>query len=303
MEKTDFLTKFETYLLTEKRVSSNTLSAYKQDLDQFFSYLEKKEVPFSDVSAEILKQFVYFLKDTALSARSMARKISTLKSFFSYLNRTFQMPNYARELIFPSLEKRLPSAITEQEIESLLAVADNDTTPLGERNKIMLYLLYVSGMRISEMTELRITDIHFDTGYITLNGKGSKERMIPLPQSMLAALKNYSMTTHRTLLMRKKKALTTDYLFPVVYGGVIKPISRQSLWIILNNLWKKTGIKRSISPHVLRHSLATHLLKRGADLRSLQLLLGHETISTVQVYTHLETGYLRTIYNKKHPRS
>ena len=202
------------------------------------------------------------------------------------------MPDLGQQLTFPKIEKRLPNYLSEQEIEILLQMADRDTSTLGKRNKVMLYLLYVTGLRITELTTLKTSAIQWDTGFLHVEGKGGKQRMIPLPQPMrsLELLKEYA---------DKQR----DYLFPIRYAGTIRPITRQAFWGILKQLWKKTGIAKSISPHQLRHSLATHLLKRGADLRSLQLLLGHENLSTVQIYTHVETSHLRTIYNKKHPRS
>jgi len=164
----------------------------------------------------------------------------------------------------------------------------------------MLYLLYISGMRVSELIALRTTDFHFDTGFISVTGKGSKQRMIPLPHAISSLIKNY-FNTLATLFETVNDR--SSYIFPVMYGKIIKPISRQSCWLILKKLCIKVGIMRSISPHQLRHSFATHMLSKGADLRSLQLLLGHESIGTVQTYTHVETSQLRTIYDKKHPRS
>ena len=293
--------KFEVYLLTERRVAQNTFAAYKKDIEQFFSFLDKKKIIFKKAELSDLKSFLAYLKGLQLSARSMSRKISTLKVFYSWAQQYHGWQNYAQELIFPKLEKRLPSYLSEQEVGQLLKVADQDATDIGIRNKMMLYLLYVSGMRISELIHLKITDIHFDTGFIAVHGKGGKDRMIPIPIPILELLKKYIYEVHKSFLKRTKKQ--TDYLFPIIYGKKVKPISRQSFWGILNKLWEKTGNKRPISPHKLRHSLATHLLRRGADLRSLQLILGHENLSTVQIYTHVDTGYLRKIYDKKHPRS
>jgi integrase/recombinase XerD len=156
-------------------------------------------------------------------------------------------------------------------------------------------------MRISELTHLNISDIRFDIGILSINGKGGKERMVPVPQAMLDMLRDY--LNAMRVRMKAKDDATPDYVFPVCYGNKIKPISRQSCWIILQNLCKKAGIKRHISPHILRHSLATHLLKNGADVRSIQIILGHENLATMQIYTHVETGHLRKVYDKKHPRS
>lgn len=300
---TDIVNRFIAYLLTEKRVSHNTFAAYRRDIQQFMFYLRQNNLLLENLHSKDLKSFLKYLKDLSLSARSMSRKISSLKTFYGYLEQHHGWHNLAIELTFPKLEKRLPSYLSEQEIEQLFKVASADGTDQAIRNKVMLYLLYVSGMRISEMINVRLSDIHFDTGFIAVTGKGGKGRMIPIPQPMLAMLKEYLDTVYRTFIAKKAKRRSTDYLFPISYGGKIKPITRQAFWGILKSLWKKTGNAKPISPHKLRHSLATHMLCNGADLRSLQLLLGHENLSTVQIYTHLETSYLRSVYDKKHPRS
>lgn len=295
--------KFCGYLLTEKRVSANTFDAYKRDIQQFSDWLEKKKMRLEQITLPELKEYLQWLKKEDLKARSMSRKISSLKALYNYLNKHLGFENIARELAFPKLEKRLPSYLTEEEVQQLLEAADKETTSNGYRNKIMLYLLYVSGMRISELINLKRSDVHFDTGFIAVAGKGGRGRMVPIPAHIMTMLKKYLETAHKDFIAVDEARRKTDYLFPVAYGGKVRPITRQAFWTILKNLAKKSGIKRSISPHKVRHSLATHMLKNGADLRSLQLLLGHENLSTVQVYTHLETGYLRKIYDKKHPRS
>lgn len=297
-------TRFETYLLTEKRVSHNTFGAYKRDLEQFIAFTNRKKVTVKDLDSVHLKAFLHHLKKLRMSSRSMARKISTLKSFFTYLHHYAGWKNnLSNELITPKIEKRLPHFFTELEIEQLFKIAETDKTLAGKRNRVMLYLLYVSGMRISELCNLRMSDVHFDTGFIHVSGKGGKSRMVPLPQMMLDMLHDYSNTIYKEVNKKSKTRSDGEYLFPIYYAGIIKPITRQSFWIILKKMWAKSGSDKSISPHKLRHSLATHMLKSGADLRSLQVLLGHENLATVQIYTHVETSYLRKVYNKKHPRS
>lgn len=300
---TDVVHQFIAYLLTEKRVSQNTFAAYRRDIQQFMFFIKQHNLEIKELTAKDIKLFLKYLKDISLSARSMSRKISSLKTFYGYVERYHSWPNLSNELTFPKLEKRLPSYLTEQEIEHLLKVAAADKSDQAVRNKVMLYLLYVSGMRISELINLHLSDIHFDTGFIAVSGKGGKGRMIPVPESMLAMLKKYLDTVYHNFVYKKIKKRATDYLFPVSYAGKVKAITRQAFWGILKAIWKKTGNPKSISPHKLRHSLATHMLKNGADLRSLQLLLGHENVSTVQIYTHIETSYLRSVYDKKHPRS
>lgn len=295
------LNKFEAYLLTEKRVSLNTYQAYIQDIKQLCSYLEGQKLTLQQATLDDLKKFLAYMKQTNnCTARSMARKISSMKVLYGWMHEQSGSTNHAAELRSPKLEKKLPQFLSEKEIQELFEVSNNDTSELGKRNAVMLNLLYVSGVRISELTHLKINQLDLESGTIIIDGKGGKGRIIPIPQPSVVILKNYLNAEHKKFI---KQHGATDYLFPIVYGNIIKPISRQSFWGILKQLCQKTTIKRNISPHQLRHSLATHLLKRGADLRSLQLLLGHEHVSTVQIYTHLETGYLRKVYDKKHPRS
>lgn len=294
-------TKFEAYLLTEQRVSTNTFFSYKRDINQFVGFLEKNAFMLESITSDELKKFVHHLYGLKLSARSIGRKISTLKTFFAYLASHFDIKNHAKELHIPKIEKRLPTYLTQQEVTQVLACADKDRSPLGIRNAMMIYLLYGSGMRVSELVNIKIVDIHFDTRFIAIEGKGGRQRMIPLPQSIMILLNDYIQA--QTTAVTPNGIKDPIYLFPIVYGKKIKPISRQSCWIILKKICEQAGIKRAISPHQLRHSFATHMLEKGVDLRSLQVLLGHEEITTVEVYTHVETSQLRTIYDKKHPRS
>ena len=294
----DIINQFLTYLLTEKLVAGNTFAAYKTDINQFYEFLQKNNVAVPNISLPFIKSFLSTLKKAHLSAASLARKISTLKLFFSFVHEKGLMVDFGKHLLLPKLEKKLPLYLSEQEVEALLIAANQDNSALGKRNKVIVYLLYVTGIRISELTSLPISSIHWDTGFLLVNGKGGKERMVPLPMPMIEILKDYLACHH----FNKQKKVT-DYLFPVKYAKTIRPITRQAFWGILKRLCHKAHINKSISPHQLRHSLATHLLKGGADLRSLQLLLGHENLSTVQIYTHIETSHLRTIYDKKHPRS
>jgi integrase/recombinase XerD len=167
----------------------------------------------------------------------------------------------------------------------------------------MLILLYSTGVRITELIELEVGDCDFQQRCIKVTGKGSKERLVPVPEGVLAILEDYLQETYPKLLIKNKIKLATSYLFPTYYDGVLKPMTRQSFWMYLKKLAQTASITKNFSPHTLRHSLATHLLKNGVNLRSLQMLLGHEQLSTVQIYTHVDTSHLRKIYDKKHPRS
>lgn len=288
------LSRFEAYLLTERRVATNTYQAYMTDIRQFEQFLAARSYIFADLTHAIIVDFLGFLKAQKIGARSQARKISSLRMLLAYAHVHEGLPDLTHDIIAPKIEKKLPKFLSEQEIEQLLACANEDSSSIGVRNKTMLYLLYVTGMRISELTNLKMQDVHFDTGLIVVRGKGGTERMVPVPVIMLDMLREYCAGA---------RVEGNASLFSTTYGGTSRTMTRQSFWMILKKLWAKTGNTRPISPHQLRHSLATHMLKNGADLRSLQLLLGHENIATVQIYTHVETAYLRTIYDKKHPRA
>jgi integrase/recombinase XerD len=290
---------FEAYLMTEKRAARNTIDAYMRDITQFIQFLEQNNYEILTLDLKELKEFLSFLHSQGLSGRSLARKISTLKLFFTYCNKRYDIKDLAQHLIIPKIEKRLPEFLTETEIEYLFETVSKDTTLQGTRDTVMLYLLYTSGMRVSELISLKKSDIAFDTGCITIRGKGGKERLVPLLEHILAMLRNYMQTIMPHLVTDQY----TEYLFPILYGKQVKPMTRQWFWFTLKKIWAKTGIHKPLSPHILRHSFATHLLKQGAHLRSLQMLLGHENLSTVQIYTHLEKSYVRTLYDKKHPRS
>lgn len=331
---------FFRYLLTEKRVAQNTFDAYKRDVVQLLAYLKEQgseqasctqvrtdafsgiissaqaapgqvtpeqvalsHASLTQVSQEQLRAFVYDMHENKkLTPRSITRKIATLKSLFGFLHERYGFINAAEGLLFPKLEKLLPDYLTEEEVSLLLQTVDKGTLCHAARNRVMIYLLYASGMRISELVSLTLASLHYDTGFIDITGKGGKARTIPLPQAVMALLKEYCETELATFNARHQ-SLNNQYLFPVIYGGSLRPITRQALWGILRALCRMAGINRPLSPHRLRHSFATHMLKRGLDLRSLQMMLGHERVSTVQIYTHVEKSYLRTLYDKKHPRS
>ncbi len=298
----DYQTQFTTYLLTEKRLSDNTVAAYSQDIQQLCQHLKRRRIFLEKCTKEHLRDFLKTLKGQGISAKSLSRKISSIKSFYAFLKSQYKLSNIADALIFPTVEKMLPNYLSEDEIQQLLAAANNDTSYRGIRNKIMLYLLYASGVRVSELVSLTVDGLHFDSGFIHVLGKGKKERVIPLPKNLLDLLRYYLDHIYPKLLPKHLNG-KTNYLFFSIYKDTLKPMSRQFFWLLLKKLLFYTGIKKNISPHSLRHSLATHLLKNGADIRSLQMLLGHENLSTVQIYTHLGSNQLRDVYDKKHPRA
>lgn len=299
----EYVNDFERYLLTERRISTNTFDAYKRDLEKLLLYFLQHKLSFETLAIDDLKVFLKVIKSEGLVACSMARKISCLKTFFTFLHDKYGMQDFGKLLLIPKLEKKLPHFLQEDDIEKLLLASHNEKTEAGTRNRIMLYLLYASGMRISELVNATISGLNFSQKHITIMGKGSKQRIIPLPEPIIELLKHYLETTFLRLTVKQGTCYTTNILFPTFYGGVLRAVTRQSFWIYLKELVIKAGLPSFIAPHHLRHSLATHLLKRGVNLRSLQLLLGHEKLNTVQIYTHVETSHLRKMYDKKHPRS
>jgi len=293
---------FEHYLLAEKFVAHNTAISYLHDIDQFFDFLrQEQQVSIQHVSQEHVKKYLEFLrKKMKVSAISVSRKLSALKTFIKWGVPRQKCHDFCQGISFPKLGKKLPKFLPEEEIEKLLETAAKDTTLSGQRNKIMLCLMYVCGIRVTELIELTISRIQFDTGLIRICGKGNKERLVPLPLSVLQIVRLYIENIHPRL---SSGYSGTDFLFPVVYGGKVRSMTRQAFWTLLKKIVQQAQIDHHVSPHVLRHSVATHLLKKGANLRLLQLVLGHEQLQTVQIYTHVDISHLRKLYDQKHPRA
>lgn len=299
----DLYRKFEQYLMTEKRVAVNTVQAYQSDLEQAMHFFEQQGCKtFRDVNTDIVKSFLYHLRiKLQVTARSSSRKLSALKSLSKYAQKYHGIDDFTFNVAFPKLEKKLPQFLTEDQVMQLFQAAKQDQSASGRRNHVMIALAYVCGVRVSELVQLTRTNINFDDRLVCVDGKGGKQRMVPLPQSVVDLLQDYLHTAQPFLC--KNMTIDSDYLFPVVYAHVIKPMTRQAFWIILKDIVRQAGLSETISPHVLRHSIATHLLKKGANLRLLQMALGHEFLETVQVYTHVEVSHLRKLYDEKHPRA
>mgnify|MGYP000010436201 CR=1 FL=1 len=299
----DLYQKFEQYLMTERRVATNTVQAYQSDIHQAIEFFKQQGcTTFHDVTPQHVKDFLYHLRMTLqVSARSSSRKLSSLKSFCKYAQKYHHLNDFTFNVQFPKLEKKLPKFLTQDQVMQLFATAQTDTSPSGHRNHVMITLAYVCGVRVSELVELTRTNINFDDRLVHVSGKGGKQRIVPLPESVSIMLQDY---LHRSQpYLFKNMQIDSDFLFPILYAGKIKPMTRQGFWIILKDIVTQAGLPAMISPHVLRHSIATHLLKGGANLRLLQMALGHEQLETVQVYTHIEVSHLRTLYDAKHPRA
>lgn len=310
-----YLQKFFNYLQTERCVAENTLLAYQRDIAQFIGYLDRSSTisSFEQITTQTVKDFLKYLRmDLQVTAKSSSRKLSAIKTLAGYLFKYYDLPQFTNGVAFPQLPKQLPKSLTQDQVQQLFEVAAQDTSAMGYRNQVMIYLLYACGMRVSELVAIKISQVYLLERCLKVQGKGGKERIIPLPEQLIGMLEQYIAHTHNYLLGNNTtqstkrsvaKYRSTDYLFPIVYRGKVEHISRQAFWKILKTISAQAGFVHPISPHVLRHSLATHMLKRGANLRVLQALLGHEKINTVQVYTHLEISHLRTLYDQYHPRA
>lgn len=313
-QRHDVLAAFVSYLIAEKRLSKNSVTAYESDLKDLEKFLKQKKTTLLKCDKQHLKQYLKQLNDRTLQSASVSRKISTLKHFYAFVQKNYALPDLGKALIFPKLTQRLPKYLTEEETQQLLITSKKNGTPKGVRNHVMLLLLYATGMRISELLALKLDQIIFTTGFVQIFGKGNKERLVPVPAAVLGALRQYLDHILPVLCADKadkgtlsefgyRQMLPTKFVFISRYQKKLMPLSRQSYWLYIKKLLVKAGIAKDISPHTLRHSLASHLLKNGADLRSLQMLLGHANLSTVQIYTHLQDEEQRKEYDKHHPRA
>lgn len=290
-----YLDLFINYLIVEKGLSKNTIDAYSRDLLDFINYLSKVGVsdPGNVAPLDIVK-YIGKLRNGGISPRSTARKLTAIRMFYRFLNSERHIKNNPTLLVdLPKGMLRLPMAISLDDVERLLSAPDS-RKPLGHRDRAMLELLYATGLRVSELVSLKASDVNLDVGYIMAFGKGSKERVVPMGESAQEWLKTY-ISDGKPKLFKGQ----SEYLFINRSG---KPLSRQGFWKIIKAYGRKANIRIDITPHTIRHSFATHLLERGADLRSLQMMLGHADISTTQIYTHITAERLKEIHKKHHPR-
>jgi integrase/recombinase XerD len=291
----DLIDQFLNYMRVERGVSENTIEAYGRDLRGLADFVEKEGASCKKIDINILTNYITYLSER-LSRRSLARNISAIRTFFKFLVlEGVIQENPARFLEVPKVSKTLPGILNEHEIELLLN-QPSASTPIGIRDKAMIELLYATGVRVSELVHLKISDVDLNVGYIKVKGKGAKERFVPIGEKAVSVLKEY-IEKARSKFDKKRGS---PYLFLNNRG---KPFSRQGFWKMLKSYAKKAGIKKRITPHIIRHSFATHLIKNGADLRSVQMMLGHSDISTTQIYTHIDRSYLKEVYNRCHPRA
>ena len=289
------LRSFLDFLSVEKGLSPNTLVSYERDIGKLALFFRKEKIDGTRAGEQDLVKFIHQQSRAGLSARSLARLISSMRSFYRYLVLDGVLgQNPAERLSSPSVWLSLPKVLSVAEVESLLGRPD-EKTPQGIRDRAMLEVLYGSGLRVSELIALKPRDVNLDDGFLLCRGKGGKERIVPLGASACRAVRNY-LAQGRPHLAKGP----SDSLFITRRGG---PFTRQGFWKLLKAHARAAGLTAKISPHVLRHSFATHLLERGADLRSVQLMLGHSQITTTQIYTHVSRERLRKVYEKYHPRA
>ena len=292
----DLREEFLQFLAVEKGLARNTLESYDRDIAKFFLYLSKEKTSWDKARDADLVRFIQDQSRAKLSARSRARLVSALKAFYRFLildGRTDRNPTL--HLSSPKAWLSLPKFLNVEEVERLLARPDVSTV-LGCRDRAMLEVMYAAGLRVSELVSLRTDDVHPEDGFVLCRGKGGKERIVPLGASAVEAVGRYLAEARAKLAAGR----VSEVLFLTRRGG---PFTRQGFWKGLRGHAAKAGLGGKIHPHILRHSFATHLLERGADLRSVQIMLGHSQITTTQIYTHVSRERLRKVYDKFHPRA
>ena len=297
MEIPATISSFLTHVRVEKGLSSNTVSAYRRDLAKFNEFAQKRKLSLEAVTRDDLVDFLAGLYRQKLESKTVARHLVTLRNFFRFAQiQELIAKDPSVNLESPKIRRSLPGYLRLEEVERLLVQPDAKT-PLGLRDRAMLEVLYSAGLRVSELVGLRVTDLDTKVGCVRCIGKGDKERIVPVGKKALGMVEKYLRDARPKLL---GKAAGSPTLFVNRRGGAL---SRVGVWKILSSYGRRAGLRVALAPHMLRHSFATHLLERGADLRSVQLMLGHADISTTQIYTHVVEERLKQIYKAHHPRA
>ena len=279
----------------ERGLSSNTLAAYRADLTALARWLAERGTSIINTTRADLQEFIKWRMDCGARPRSTARQLSSFRRFFRYLVREGVIhEDPTAQIAMPKIGRSLPKSLTEEEVEALLnAPAVND--PLGNRDRTMLEVLYATGLRVSELVNLRYDQVNLNQGVIRILGKGNRERLIPLGEEAVRWLTEFAKGPRNEILLERQ----TDYLFPTRRGD---RMTRQAFWHIIKRYARKAGVTKELSPHTLRHAFATHLLNHGADLRVVQMLLGHSDLSTTQIYTHVARERMKELHAQHHPR-
>ena len=284
------LRSFLNYLLVDKGLSNNTVKAYEADISSFFQWLDNEDLKYKNLQEDHINQYISFLFQRKMRSSSVNRKISSIKSFYIFLvKRNYVKNSPINDLVTPKQEKYLPESMSEAEVDKLLNSPDV-ANKIENRDKAMIEMLYATGMRISELVNLKITDVDMKRCVVKVFGKGSKERLVPFGETALDSLRSY---------LNEREQSSSKEIFLSNRG---KKMTRVAFWQRVKIYLIRENLKNSISPHTLRHAFATHLLNRGADLRSVQLLLGHSDLSTTQIYTHIAKQRLSDVLKKHHPR-
>ena len=292
----DILSKYKVYLRLEKSLSDNTVSAYLADIGKLFQFLEDEQIHPLDVTLDNLETFSANLRDLGIQPRSQARILSGIRSFYHYLILEDYLQADPSELLeSPQTSLHLPEILTLEEIDLLIESIDLSTNE-GQRNRTILETLYSCGLRVSELCNLKLSDLYLEEGFIKVEGKGSKQRLIPISPRAIRELQLYFIDRNQISIKKDYE----DYVFISKRG---KNISRITVFHIIKTLAETISLKKTISPHTFRHSFATHLLEGGANLRAIQCMLGHESIGTTEIYTHLDTSRLRSEIIEHHPRN
>lgn len=290
---------FKGYLQLERSLSINSIDAYIHDIEKLHQYLEFKKLTVlpEKVDHDLLQDFLKWVNDLGMGARSQARVLSGIKAFYKYLLLENVINTDPTELLEgPRLSQKLPEFLTIDEINAMIAAVDRSTAE-GERNRTILEVLYGCGLRVSELVNLKISQVYFDIGFVKVTGKGNKERIVPIGSSAIKQARLYMESSRVHLDIKPGQE---DYLFLNKRGS---RLTRVMVFTIIKSLAVKAGIHKSISPHTFRHSFATHLIEGGADLRAVQEMLGHSSITTTEIYTHLDRDYLRSAILQFHPRA
>lgn len=290
---------FRSFLLLEKSLSGNSIDAYLHDVEKLLQYFEytKQSVKPEEVELKHLQAFLKWINELGMSPYTQARVISGIRAFFKYLIIENIVKNDPAELLnSPKINRKLPDVLSVEEINALIGAVDL-SLPQGERNKAILETLYGCGLRVSELINLKISDIYFNEGFVRIIGKGNKERLAPIGKVAMKQIRTYmeQVRLHQEIMKN-----STDIVFLNRRG---MKLSRQMVFLIIKGLATKIGLTKKIGPHTFRHSFATHLIERGADLRAVQDMLGHESITTTEIYTHLDREFLRDAIIQFHPRS
>ena len=284
------LRSFLNYLLVDKGLSNNTAKAYEADISSFFQWLDNEDLKYKNLQEDHINQYISFLFQRKMRSSSVNRKISSIKSFYIFLvKRNFIKNSPLNDLVTPKQEKYLPESMSEAEVDKLLNSPDV-ANKIENRDKAMIEMLYATGMRISELVNLKMTDVDMKRCVVKVFGKGSKERLVPFGETALDSLRSY---------LNEREQSSSKEIF---LSNRRKKMTRVAFWQRVKVYLIRENLKNSISPHTLRHAFATHLLNRGADLRSVQLLLGHSDLSTTQIYTHIAKQRLSDVLKKHHPR-